>query len=166
MPFIDPVSLLRWSWGDDQPESVLDDAIANKTLFMNWFNEKILPRDPDPLTCSSGILLHTDSTGYLLPRNEYRDLPAAPLGFSNGEISVFTEAPDSVFPLGQVPTFSPITNHTEYVPVTLDVMAAKGCDGLIARLAQDLVAVGIISRPRVGSGLDGGEILLRRRAAV
>lgn len=129
---------------------------------MDWFNEKILPRDPDPLTCSSGILLHTDSTGYFSPRNDYLDPPVVPLGFSNGEISVFSEAPDSVFPLGQIPFFSPVTNHTEYLPVTVDVMVAKGCDGLITRLAQDLVAEGIIAGPKVGAGLDGGEILLRR----
>lgn len=135
--------------------------MANKTLFMDWFNEKILPRDPDPLTCSSGFLLHTDSTGYLTPRNRYLDPPALPFGFSNGEISVFTETPDSVFPLGQVPFFSSITNHTEYLPVTVDVIAAKGCDGLIAKLANDLVEAGILKVPMVGSSLDGGKILLR-----
>ena len=163
LPFVDPVPLTRWAWGDDQPESVLDDAVTNKTLFMDWFNEEILPRDSDPLACSSGILLHLDSTGYKLARNDYLDPPVVPLGFSNGEISIFSEAPDSVFPLGQIPFFSPITNHTEYFPVTVDVMVAKGCDGLIARLAQDLVAAGILSVPKAGAGLDGGEILLRRQ---
>lgn len=129
---------------------------------MNWFNEKILPRDPDPLTCSSGILLHTDSTGYFTSRNVYHKPPTPPFGFSNGEISIFSEAPDSVFPLGQIPVFSSITNHTEFLPVSVDVIAAKGCDGLIAKLAEDLVAAGILTVPKVGSGIDGGEILLRR----
>lgn len=61
-----------------------------------------------------------------------------------------------------VPFFSSVTNHEEFLPVTVDVIAAKGCDGLIAKLAMDLVADGILKAPRTGSGLDGGTILLQR----
>lgn len=128
---------------------------------MNWFNEKILPPSPDPRTCSSSIILHTDSTGHLSNRNRYLKSPALPFGFSNGEISAFAEIPDSVYPLGEVPVFSRITNHTELVPVTVDIIAARGCDGIISQLAKDLVTAGILTIPRVGSSLRGGEILLR-----
>lgn len=76
-----------------------------------------------------------------------------PLGFTNGLMSVFSGAPDTVFPIGQVSTNSSITSHVELLPVTVDVMAAKGCDGLIARLAQDMVAEGVIEIPGVGSTL-------------
>ncbi|CAG9988783.1 unnamed protein product [Clonostachys byssicola] len=161
-PFVNPVPLARWAWADTQPDSILDEAVANKTLFMNWFNENILPADPDPLRCSSGFLLHMDSTSGFSSRNNYLDPPGLPFGFSNGGISIFAGTPDSVFPLGQVPFFSSVTNHEEFLPVTVDVIAAKGCDGLIAKLAVDLVANGILKAPRTGSGLDGGTILLRR----
>ncbi|RJE22499.1 Glutamyl-tRNAGln amidotransferase [Aspergillus sclerotialis] len=161
LPFVDPAPLTRWSWGDTQPASALDNAIANKTLFMNWFNEKIIPPSSDPRTCSSSFILHTDSTGYLSNRNRYLEPPALPFGFSNGEIASFAETPDSVYPLGEVPVFSEITNHTEFVPVTVDIIAARGCDGIISQLAKDLIDAGILTRPRVGSSLRGGEILLR-----
>jgi hypothetical protein len=154
--------LARWSWGDEQPGYQRTNAIENKTLFMDWFNEKILPRSPNTKTCSSSIILHTDSTGSLSNRNRYLNPPALPFGFSNGEISVFAEIPDSVFPLGEIPVLSTITNHTELVPVAVDVMVAKECDGLIAKLALDLVEAGIIKKPKAGSTLNGGEILLRR----
>ncbi|KAI9367285.1 amidase signature domain-containing protein [Aspergillus egyptiacus] len=160
-PFIDPSPLVRWSWGDQQPPSIVDEAIANKTLFMNWFNDKILPRSPDPRTCSSSLILHTDSTGHLGSRNRYLDPPSLPFGFSNGMISVFAEVPDSTFPLGEVPVFSAITHHTELVPVSVNVIAARGCDGVISRLAKDLVAAGVLAIPRAGASLEGGEILLR-----
>ncbi|CAG9950583.1 unnamed protein product [Clonostachys rosea f. rosea IK726] len=162
LPFVDPVPLARWSWGDEQPGYQRTNAIENKTLFMDWFNEKILPRSPNTKTCSSSIILHTDSTGSLSNRNRYLNPPALPFGFSNGEISVFAEIPDSVFPLGEIPVLSTITNHTELVPVAVDVMVAKECDGLIAKLALDLVEAGIIKKPKAGSTLNGGEILLRR----
>ncbi|KAL2840073.1 amidase signature domain-containing protein [Aspergillus pseudoustus] len=154
-----PPPLARWSWGDGQPESAYDEAIANKTLFMNWFNEKILPPSPNPQTCSSSIILHTDSTGYLYSRNRYLNPPALPFTFSNGLISVFAETPDSVYPLGEIPVFSAITNHTELVPVTVDIIAARGCDSIIAQLAKDLVAAGVLAIPRTGKSLQGGEIL-------
>ncbi|KFG83674.1 hypothetical protein MANI_016065 [Metarhizium anisopliae] len=162
LPFVNPVPLERWTWGDSQPSSLLSDAVRNKTLFMDWFNGNILPPSSDPLTCSSGLLLHVDGSADFISRNRYISPPVPPFGFSNSQISVFAETPDSVFPLGQVPVFSSITNHTEYLPVTIDVVAAKGCDGLIARLAEDLVAAGILTVPRVGAGIEGGEILMRR----
>ncbi|KAJ6445283.1 hypothetical protein O9K51_00042 [Purpureocillium lavendulum] len=140
-PFVDPVPLARWAWGDSQPESVLADAAHNKTLFMEWFNNE----------------------GFsFIGRNTYLNPPLPPFGYSASKISVFSEAPDSVFPIGQVPTFSPITGHDEFLPVVVNVVVAKGCDGLLPRLAGDLIAAGILQAPKVGAGLTGGEILLRR----
>ncbi|KAK4076842.1 hypothetical protein Purlil1_12575 [Purpureocillium lilacinum] len=133
-PFVDPVPLARWAWGDSQPESVLADAVHNKTLFMECF----------------------------IGRNTYLNPPLPPFGYSASKISVFSEVPDSVFPIGQVPTFSSITGHDEFLPVVVNVVVAKGCDGLLPRLAGDLIAAGILQAPKVGAGLTGGEILLRR----
>jgi len=51
------------------------------------------------------------------------------------------------------------------LPVTIDIMAARGCDGLIFGLVQDLVAAGILKPSVAGySDVDGGEILFRRDA--
>lgn len=41
-------------------------------------------------------------------------------------------------------------------------LAAKGCDGLIFQLAEDLVAAGILKVSQAGQTIAGGEILLRR----
>ncbi|KAI1386431.1 glutamyl-tRNA amidotransferase [Hypoxylon trugodes] len=162
LPFIDPVPLMRWAWGDALPGGAYEEAVNNKAVFSDWINSQILPPASNTSTCSSAILLHTDSTGYFSARDTYLSPPSAPLGFSNGEISIFSGAPDTVFPIGEVPSFSSITNHTEYLPVTIDVMVARGCDGMLNKLAQDLVKAGIISIPKTGSTLHGGEILARR----
>lgn len=52
--------------------------------------------------------------------------------------------------------------HKEVLPVTVDIIAAKGCDLMIAQLAQDLVTAGIISVPLTGGTIHGGDILLKR----
>jgi hypothetical protein len=56
--------------------------------------------------------------------------------------------------------------HEEALPVTIDIIAAKGCDLMIAQLAQDLVRAGIISVPLTGGTIYGGDILLKREAEM
>lgn len=47
--------------------------------------------------------------------------------------------------------------------MTVDIMAARGCDGLIFGLVQDLVHAGILEPSVAGySDVDGGQILFRR----
>lgn len=164
-PFVDPAPLARWAYGDTQPASALQDAINNKTVFMNWFNSQILPPvTNDTAQCSSALFLYPGSTGSQTPRNKYLSPPTAPLGFSSGRISVFAEVPDMVFPIGQAAGYSNITQHIEYYPVTVDILAAKGCDGLLVRLAQDLVSAGIIQMPVTGQTIYGGDVLTKRQA--
>ncbi|KAM0229032.1 hypothetical protein ACHAPO_010311 [Fusarium lateritium] len=158
-PYIDPSPRVRWAWGESQPDSILDDAKKNKTLFMDWFNEEVLPKDKDPKKCSSAILLNPDSSGTLGRRDIYRDPPKVPFGWSLSEMSIFSEAPDSVYPLGEVSSFSEITNHNESLPVTVDIMVARGCDGLLPRLAQDLVKIGVLEIPKTGRSMAGGAVL-------
>lgn len=56
-----------------------------------------------------------------------------------------------VFPIGQAAYNSTITGQVEYLPVAVDILAAKGCDGMIFELAERLYAAGIIRQPGVGS---------------
>lgn len=71
-----------------------------------------------------------------------------------------------VFPLGQAASFSNVTQHQEYFPVSVDVLAAKGCDGLLVKLAQDLVAAGILAVPMTGQTIYGGDVLVKCDAAA
>ena len=94
-PFIDPAPLIRWSFGDNSSETI-EDAVANKTEFMSWFNTTVLV--PDAETCSSSLLLYVGSDAETVYRNVYRSAPSVPYGFSSGRVSVFSETPDFVVP--------------------------------------------------------------------
>ena len=59
-PFVDPVPLVRWAFGDSYPPSALTDAINNKTIFMNWWNSNVLKNDST--TCSNSLLLYVGGT--------------------------------------------------------------------------------------------------------
>ncbi|KAG7113497.1 Scytalone dehydratase-like protein Arp1 like [Verticillium longisporum] len=161
-PFVNPVPLSRWGWGDSVPDSWHADALANKTLFMDWFNSEVVPASNDAAQCTESLVLYVGSTGSASPRNRYTSAPGVPLGFSSSRISVFAEVPDLVFPLGEVASLSSITGVEEKLPVAVDIMAAKGCDGVIVKLAKDLVAEGVLTVPKAGATLEGGEVLLRR----
>ncbi|CAG9975522.1 unnamed protein product [Clonostachys byssicola] len=161
-PFVNPVPLSRWAYAEALPKGTYEAALQNKTTFMNWFNTNVLPRSNDNGQCSESILLYPSSSGTPSPRNRYSTAPGAPLGFSSGRISVFAEVPDNVFPLGEVATNSSITGQDELLPVAVSLLVAKGCDGILPRLAKDLVEQGVLKIPQTGRTLEGGEILLRR----
>lgn len=85
--------------------------------------------------------------------------PKVPFGFSNGRISVYVEGPDMVVPIGQATYFSNITLHNESLPVTIDLVAAKNCDGMIFQLVEDLTAAGILNATQAGQTINGGQVL-------
>ena len=95
-------------------------------------------------------------------RNTYLDPPVPPFGFGTSRISPFGEGPDFVIPIASVPYASTITNHTEYLPVTVDILAGRGCDGIIFSLVDALLKAGIVVVSKPGQTIDkGGEILLK-----
>ncbi|OMP84319.1 Amidase 1 [Diplodia seriata] len=85
------------------------------------------------------------SAGTPAYRDEYvapRDTP--PLGFDDWTIAGYAGAPEVVLPLGEVAYESRVTGRTEWVPVAVDVMAGRGCDGWLAGLVGELVREGVV----------------------
>lgn len=163
VPFVDPTPLYRWSYGDNSTETIAD-SVANKTQFMTWFQSHVLV--PMPETCSSSLIFYVGSEADVNYRNVYFGPPAIPLGFSTSRISPMTEVPDFVVPIGQAAYNSTITKHLEYLPVTVDMMAAKGCDGMLFSLIGELVNAGILAPSQAGgSNTEGGQILFKRSLA-
>jgi hypothetical protein len=95
LPFVDPVPLIRWAFGDSST-STIEEAVANKTQFMEWFGSEILA--PDAETCSNSMLVYLGSEADTVYRNVYRSPPSVPYGFSVSRISVLSETPDMVVP--------------------------------------------------------------------
>ena len=157
-PFVDPAPLVRWAFGDSYPASALTEAIANKTAFQNWWASVVQPNSTT--TCSDSLILYTAGADPLY-RNQYNGPPQVPFGFGTSRISPFAEVPDFVIPIGEAAYNSSITLHEEALPVTVDVLAAKGCDGLIFGLVGDLLAEGIVNVSLTGQTIEGGEILFR-----
>lgn len=105
-------------------------------------------------------MLYVGSNADVDYRNQYLDPPSAPYGFGISRVSPFWGGPDFVLPLGEAAYLSNITLQMEVLPVTVDIMAARGCDGMIFGLVQDLVKTGILKASLPGYSLDeGGQVL-------
>lgn len=154
--------LSRWGWADEQSPEALNQAITSKSVLKEWFNSKILPASNDSAECSSAILIFPRTWSSRTTRDQYITGPSSTSGLGTSRLSPFSQAPDSIFTVGEVSEWSNITQHEEWFRVSVDVMAAKGCDGLLVRLAQDLVKEGILPLPKVGPSIKGSETLSRR----
>ncbi|KAK7398457.1 hypothetical protein QQX98_012165 [Neonectria punicea] len=157
LPHVNPAPLSRWAFGDNS-SSTIEEGIANKTRFMEWFNTKVLA--PDANTCSNNLLVYVPRTPEPVYRDSYRTGPQIPKAFSTSRISVMSETPDIVVPIGQVAYYSSVTSQIEHLPVTVDLMAARGCDGMLFSLVQGLYDAGIIGISRPGrSNIQGQGVL-------
>lgn len=134
-------------------------ARRNQTAFGIWFNRHVLPSTSDD-TCSSALLIYPGVFGKPDRIDAYTNGPRLPFfGTDAWQFSTFAGVPDLVIPIGEVEMFSEITGVNEPLPVAINVVAAKGCDGLLSRLAIELVERGVIEIPNVGRSLKGGEVL-------
>ncbi|EKM49751.1 uncharacterized protein PHACADRAFT_201444 [Phanerochaete carnosa HHB-10118-sp] len=144
-PFIDPAPLARWNYGRTLNATTRKaEAITNKTVFMNWFQNTVL-NGTNNETCSNAIFLYPQSSGETTYRNAYIKPPTAPFGFSAGRIAVYAETPDMVVPVGELPYNSTISLATETLPVTISFITQKNCDLMLFSLFAALQDAGIVS---------------------
>jgi Asp-tRNA(Asn)/Glu-tRNA(Gln) amidotransferase A subunit family amidase len=153
-PHVNPAPLNRWAFGDNSTATV-EQGIANKTRFMEWFNTRVLAHDTE--SCSDNLLIYVPRTPEPAYRDTYRAGPQVPKAFSTSRISVMSETPDMVVPIGQMAYHSLVASHIEYLPITVDMMAAKGCDGMLFSLIQDLYEAGILGISQTGTSHVTGE---------
>ncbi|KAL1591753.1 hypothetical protein SLS60_011752 [Paraconiothyrium brasiliense] len=147
-PPVDPSPLARWAVAD-ATQVTLEEALETKSQFQDWFHTEVLP--PDAKTCSKYLFLYVPRTPSPKYRNTYLTGVTTPAAFSTSRISPLAETPEIVIPIGELAYFSSISNHTEYLPVTVDLMARKGCDGMLFSLVEELYLRGIVKKSEAGS---------------
>ncbi|EIN03572.1 amidase signature enzyme [Punctularia strigosozonata HHB-11173 SS5] len=147
-PFIDPAPKARWAYATGRGEAAFEDEGNRRVVFQDWVAKEVFKASD--ASCSDGILVYPQSTGRTSYRNVYFSPPTAPLGFSYGRVGPFAGVPDLVVPLGQVAYNSTISGTTEYLPVTISMVARKGCDYMLLDLISELELHGIINSVGVG----------------
>jgi Asp-tRNA(Asn)/Glu-tRNA(Gln) amidotransferase A subunit family amidase len=147
-PPLDPVVNLTWADGQNATtRSRYDLAISKREAYAAWFNNYILPSDPD--TCSQSIAahsLHVPPSTVKYDQTPFRLVA----GFYNGMQASFAGFPEIVVPIGQVQYYSPFTQKMEWQTVTVAFAAAKGCDLVLFDLVEKLAEEGLIKEVMAG----------------
>lgn len=148
-PFINPIPMARWQYGYiNVTNTSYDNHLFRKNQFSNWWNNIIQPSNPS--TCSDNIFIYPITNATPSYRNQYLSSAKPSFGFMNVYISSFASNPDITIPIGQAPYYSTITLQTEYLPVTIGIMAHRGCDYMSLELIKQLHHVGILQEVKTG----------------
>ncbi|KXH52114.1 hypothetical protein CNYM01_00445 [Colletotrichum nymphaeae SA-01] len=136
-PYINPGPLARWQWGQaHSTEEVYAQGLHNISIFRSWYETEGYGRH-DPESCSEGLYIYPWSVGQPSYRDVYiQPRTTPPLGFDDSSVPVMAGAPEVVVPIGEVPYNSTKSLHTEYLPVTMALRMARGCDHHLANLKQ------------------------------
>ncbi|KAL1869321.1 hypothetical protein Daus18300_005533 [Diaporthe australafricana] len=153
-PYVNPGPLSRWQWGQiNAPDEVYDEALRNISTFKKWYETDGYGRH-DPESCSESVYTYAFQTGEPLYRDEYLTAPTAPpFGMSDSRVSITAGAPEVVVPIGEVPYNSTKSLHVEYLPVSMALRMARGCDYVLANLVAKLEEEQILRPVATGSRL-------------
>ncbi|EFQ25674.1 amidase [Colletotrichum graminicola] len=131
-------------------------AMTNRTRDAAAWHEKVLFSTDQ--SCSESILIYDIGTGGM-PSFRERDLnnmpgaalPAEPTGPGAASmVSSYFGDVDYTIPLGQVSYFSNITYQAETMPVTVNIVAKRGCDFVLFNMVNELAHRGIVKTVLTG----------------
>ncbi|KAI1506687.1 amidase family protein [Biscogniauxia marginata] len=136
-----------------------DTALATKRAAVEWFESEVLTATPE--SCSEAVMLWDIGTG---GRPSYReeDLNAWPettaflavtppgAGISGASLCPIYGCVDVTVPIGQVPYASNVTFVSEMVPVTVNVVARRGCDFMLWNMLERMADLGHLGSVKTG----------------
>ncbi|KAH8112112.1 amidase signature enzyme [Phellopilus nigrolimitatus] len=148
-PHINPAVLARWEYGQMRGLANYTAEVARQQTFESWTADNFLLEDPQ--ACSQSIYLYPQNAGTYDSREEYFLGPSSPpFGFSDSRVAVHARSPDMVIPIGQVPYASVISGIQEVLPVTVSLVARRGCDFMLLDLVGALAEAGIVQTVKTG----------------
>ncbi|KAI2471529.1 amidase family protein [Annulohypoxylon bovei var. microspora] len=160
-PPIDPARRPSWR---SYNESVLNDSAYNQSLAtkraaVDWFESTILYSTPE--SCSESIMLWDIGTGGLPSYREeslnnnpnttaFLAVTPPTAGISGASLCPIYGCVDMTIPIGQVPYASNVTFADEMVPVTVSVVAKRGCDFMLWNMWERLADEGMLQTIKTG----------------
>jgi Asp-tRNA(Asn)/Glu-tRNA(Gln) amidotransferase A subunit family amidase len=158
-----PVDAAHRSWNTLNTtlysQATYDAALATKRKGVDWFEKEVLFSTAE--SCSESVMVWDIGTGGL-PSFREEDLvtnntaaaflatvPARAV-VSGASICPIFGCTDMTIPIGQVPYYSNVTFHTEYMPVTVSVIAKRGCDFMLYNMWEKLADLGVLKTIKTG----------------
>lgn len=153
-PFINPGPLARWHWSlTHATDDIYSQALHNISLFKSWYEADGYGRH-DSESCSEGLYIYPWGIAEPSYRNVYTTEPTTPpLGFGDSSVSIMAGVPEVVVPIGEVTYNSTVSLRTEYLPVSMALRVARGCDYMLAGLVGELEKAGVLKPVATGPRL-------------
>lgn len=138
-------------------------AVDYKRQFGDFFVREVIKPHPD--SCSDSIFIYDTGTGGV-PSYRFEDLNAIPgatplflaTAKPDNHVSDFFNylasavgLPDISVPLGHVSYFSHVSRKWEALPVGVQLVAHRGCEGMLLELIRALADMRVIKETKVGS---------------
>ncbi|KAI3556541.1 hypothetical protein CABS01_03673 [Colletotrichum abscissum] len=110
-------------------------------------------------SCSESIMIYDIGTAGLpsFREAELNESPGAALPDGPGtrgaasSLASYFGSVDFTIPIGQVPYYSNITHREEMMPVTINMVARRGCDFVLFNLVEELTKLGVLGPVTTGS---------------
>ncbi|KAF9445327.1 amidase signature enzyme [Macrolepiota fuliginosa MF-IS2] len=163
----DPVPSQTFKKGKRHSQSDFVEALSVKRRFARAMEEEVFL--PNSKTCADSIFIYDAATGgkpsfRIEELNDFAGsgqfvMNALPKG-STGEpkleqflhyMASMGDLPEVTIPLGQVEYLSPVSGKWEWMPVAVQVVTRKGCDGVLYELVRKLGDKGIVKTVLAGS---------------
>ncbi|KAH9885968.1 amidase family protein [Xylariomycetidae sp. FL2044] len=142
-------------------QALYAEALATKRRGVDWFEAEVLRATPD--SCSESVMLWDIGTGGL-PSYREREMVEAGLpdraaflavtperaGLSGASLCPVYGCVDMTIPIGQVAYRSNVTFVEEMMPVTVSVIARRGCDFMLWNMWEEMARRGALRDVAVG----------------
>ncbi|KAI2632699.1 amidase family protein [Hypomontagnella submonticulosa] len=160
-PPVDPARRDVWRTYNDTlyTAELYNKSLAVKRAAVDWFESTVLYSTPE--SCSESIMLWDIGTGGLPSYREeslngnpnttaFLALTPARAGISGANLCPIYGCVDMTIPIGQVPYMSNVTFVEEMVPVTVSVIAKRGCDFMLWNMWEKLADEGVLKTIKTG----------------
>ncbi|KAL7623647.1 hypothetical protein AAE478_005199 [Parahypoxylon ruwenzoriense] len=159
-PPIDPARRAGWRSYNESffTGDLYSQALAVKRTAVDWFESEVLYSTPE--SCSESIMLWDIGTGGLpsyreesmnaYPGTSFLAVTPTGAGINGASLCPIYGCVDMTIPIGQVPYFSNTTFAEEMVPVTVSVIAKRGCDFMLWNMFEKLADEGILKTIKTG----------------
>ncbi|KAH8651168.1 amidase signature domain-containing protein, partial [Xylariales sp. PMI_506] len=138
-PFFDPLPTLEWSWGEQVTINGYMSGLSRILTYQDWFRSEMVP------SCEESLVVYPMGAGIPQYRNVYK---APPVQFGAAYTvtlqAVYSGCPDYTVPFGVTRYNSTISQREEELPLSVGIIAAAGCDTMLADLVADMAENGVI----------------------
>ncbi|KAI9670069.1 MAG: hypothetical protein M1817_004549, partial [Caeruleum heppii] len=133
-PYVGPIIRFRWDAGKAVTPDEYERNVKEQKVFRDWFRENVLSPDSD--TLSDAIMIVPNGRAGPKYRDDHNGPPSKASTLSENYLASVLQLPHLVLPIGQKPYTSRISGNLEHRPIVGSMIAAKGSDLMLIKLAE------------------------------